>query len=92
MMGGGMMGGNGLGAFGLVGGILNLVITLGLIAGFVLLIVWLVRSVVPSLLDRRQEDSGRDSSAREILDNRFARGELSREQYQAMKQELANSA
>ena len=86
------MGGNGLGAFGLVGGILNLVITLGLIAGLVLLIVWLVRSFVPGLLDKQHPNAGHDASAREILDFRFARGELSREQYQAMKHELTESA
>ena len=92
MMGGGMMGGNGLGAFGLVGGILNLVITLGLIVGLILLIVWLVRSFGPGLLGKQQPNAEHNASAREILDFRFARGELTREQYQAMKQELANSA
>ena len=42
---GGMMGGSGFGfgGLGLIGMILNLVITVGVIVGIVLLVVWLVR-------------------------------------------------
>jgi putative membrane protein len=46
MMGGGMMGGSGFGGFGtfgLIGGILNLVITVGVIIGIVVLVIWVIR-------------------------------------------------
>ena len=40
---GGMMNGFGFGGFGLIGMVFNLVITVGVIVGVVLLIMWLVR-------------------------------------------------
>ena len=89
MMGPGMMNGygfGGLGTFGWIGMILNLVITIGLIVGAVLLVVWLVR--------RFSVNGGRTSSnfgqlasqltPREILQSRYARGEISRDEYQKM--------
>ncbi len=34
------------------------------------------------------EAQGKDTSARELLDQRYARGEISREEYQQMKKDL----
>lgn len=50
-------------------------------------VVWLVRTVGGSNIQiPGQMQSG--TNAREILDQRFARGELDREEYQAMKKDL----
>ena len=79
MMGGGMLG-TGFGWFGLFGMAFNLI----LIVGVVVLVVWAVqRFTSPG----RGSEAGRNHngatlSARDILDQRYARGELSREQYQ----------
>ena len=72
--------GMGFGGLGLIGMILFWV---AVIAG----VVWLVKTVSGSNAQfPMQMQSG--SSAREILDQRYARGELSREQHEAMKQDL----
>lgn len=75
MMGFGMMGG-----FGLIGLLFNALI----IIGVVVLIVWAVRRFsTPG-----NQTSG-SQSAREILQGRYARGELTREQYQQMLSDLS---
>lgn len=50
------------------------------------LVISLSRSGWPGCGHRRAHD--REESAREILDRRYARGELTREQYQQMKKDL----
>jgi putative membrane protein len=90
MMGGGMMGGFGAG-LGLLGMVFNLVI----LVGIVLLIVWAVqkanRSSRSGLADVFLPDStaGRVSSAREILDTRYAQGELTGEEYQTILRDIS---
>jgi len=87
MMGGGFMNGfGGFGSFGLIGMILNLVITIGLIVGIVLLVVWLVRKVGASAGQAAwpAQRLGGLESPREILQTRYARGEITREQFQQM--------
>lgn len=75
MMGFGMMGG-----LGLIGLLFNVLI----IVGVVVLIVWAVRRFsAPGNLP-----SG-GQSAREILQARYARGEITREQYQQMLNDLS---
>jgi putative membrane protein len=87
-----MMGGiGGFGGFGVVGALLNLVITVGIIVGLVLLVLWVVRrsssneSVGRVLTSQPQPDQ----SPREILMQRYARGEIDREQYQTMLADLS---
>jgi uncharacterized membrane protein len=84
-----MMGGRGgFGRFGIVGALLNLVITVGIIVGLVL---WMVRR------SSSNESVGRvptsqpqpDQSPREILMQRYARGEIDREQYQTTLADLS---
>jgi putative membrane protein len=90
---GGMMGGSGFGGFGtfgLIGGILNLVITVGVIIGVVALVIWVVR--------RLGQESGvaaatsgkpfGTASPREIVQLRYAQGEITREQYQEILADL----
>ncbi|HJW89752.1 MAG TPA: SHOCT domain-containing protein [Anaerolineales bacterium] len=80
----------GFGGFGWLGMILNLVITLGLIVGLVLLVVWAVRRLSaagdrPAFTQRGEAPP----TAREILQMRYARGEITRDQYQEMLGDLS---
>ncbi len=92
-MGGGMMGGFGgsLGGLGLVGGLFSTLLTIGLLVGLVFLGVWLWRRVGTS----QGAGTGtfpqetRQTPVREILQTRYARGELTRKEYQTMLQDLA---
>jgi putative membrane protein len=88
---GGMMGGYGFGGFGLIGMILNLVITVGLIVGIVLLVVWLVRRVGSQggAFSAGQQPGQAAIAPREILQARYARGEINRDQYQQMLTDLS---
>ena len=92
MMGGGMMGGfgSGLGGFGLVGLLFNIAI----IVGIVVLVVWAVRQFSrPNNSGSRtaspNDVAGSTLSAREIIDIRYARGELTREEYQHILSDIA---
>ncbi len=80
MMGGGMMGGwgPGFGWWGLV----MMVFWVLFIIGIVLLVAWIVRQLAagPSVTGR--------SRALEILQERYARGEITREQYEQMRRDL----
>jgi len=96
MMGGGMMGGFGsgfgTGGFGLLGGIIGLVFNLVLLVGIVLLVVWAVRQFsgrgdAPRVLSAGQ--SAPSLSAREVLSTRYAKGEISREEYQTILQDIS---
>ena len=78
MMGFGMMGG-----FGLIGLIINIAVLVGIIA----LIVWAVKRFSDGSTNWGQTSSGQ--SPREILQARYARGELTREQYQQMLSDLS---
>ena len=64
------------------GGIVMILFWVGLIA----LAVWLAQSLFNSA--RPAASPGGEASAQEILDRRFARGEITREQYDLMKQDL----
>jgi putative membrane protein len=90
---GGMMGGSGygFGGLGLIGMILNLVITLGVIVGIVLLVVWLVRRLGSEggALQAGPRAGAGQLLPREILQARYARGDITREQYQQMLSDLS---
>lgn len=85
---GGMMGG--FGGYGWIGLILNLVITIGVIVGLVILIVWAVRRISAGgqSFSGGERNEGIGSSPRGILDTRYARGEITREQYKDMLAEI----
>lgn len=80
-----MMGGLGMG-FGVFGLPLMILLWVGLIA----LAVWLVRVLFPSINRPPAPPSDRGLGAREILDRRFARGEISREEYDLMRETISN--
>jgi putative membrane protein len=94
MMGGaqGVMGGFG---FGLGGGLIGLVFNIALLVGLVLLVIWAVQkfsgsaNTGPQAISRTGSGAGQVPSAREVLDIRYARGELTREDYQAVLGDLS---
>jgi len=60
-------------------------LTIGLIA----LAVWLVSALFPREA-KASTAAGHVQSARQILDERYARGEVSREEYDLMKQDISD--
>jgi uncharacterized membrane protein len=69
-----------LGAWGWVELILNLVFWVGLLAGFTLLVVWVIRRMrVPAAT---VSSTTGQPSAKEILQAQYARGEINHEQYE----------
>ena len=85
---GGMMGGV-MGGFGLIGFLLNLVV----IVGIAVLVVWAVRQFSSngqgSGLLRQLNNRPTEATPHEIVDERYARGEITREQYQEMLSDLS---
>ena len=80
-----MMGGLGMG-FGVFGLLLMILLWVGLIA----LAVWLVRAFFPSINLPPAPPGDRGQGARDILIRRFARGEISREEYYMMRETISN--
>jgi putative membrane protein len=74
--------------FGMGFGILGLLFMLVFWGGLILLAVWMVRALFSSNSGRDLNAGGKDQNARQILDQRYARGEISREQYEIMKQDI----
>jgi len=71
--------------FGMLGLLFMVLLWIGLIAGA----VWLVSALFPRNAQSPMSPAGRDLSAREILDRRYSRGEITREQYELMKQDIS---
>ncbi|MCL5073467.1 MAG: SHOCT domain-containing protein [Actinobacteria bacterium] len=82
MMGWPMMGFFG-GGLGILGMILSFIFFVAIIIGIIFLIVWLVRRASYS-----GESIQKTNEAIEILKGRYAKGELTKEQYDNMKKEL----
>lgn len=77
--------------FGMGFGVIGLLFMLLFWIGLILLAVWLVR-VVFSGISRNTSStppSKKSSSALEILAQRYARGEITREQYEIMKEDIS---
>ena len=56
--------------------------------GLVVLAVLLVRGLFPGGRQQPSGPGGQEPTAREILDRRYARGEVTREQFDQMKRDL----
>ena len=82
-----MMGYYGHGGMGWIGMILGLVITIAVIIGLVLLVVWAVRR-----MSGNSQPTGSQmqvgQSAKEIAQARYAKGEINREEYQQILTDL----
>jgi putative membrane protein len=72
-------------------GLAGLLVMLLFWGGLILLAVWLVRAIFSSNTWHRSSpsESGSTPSAQEILAQRYARGEITREQYEIMKQDIS---
>ena len=74
------------GAWGGIGLILNLVFWVGLLAALTLLVVWAIRRArVPAAA---VPYASGQPTAKEILQAQYARGEITREQYELRKQDI----
>lgn len=71
--------------FGLVGLILMALFWIGLVAGA----VFLVRALFPTVNQQTPDERRSGANARQILDERYARGEMDRSEYEAMKEDLS---
>ena len=82
-----MMGNFGFGGMGWIGMILGAIISIALLIGLVILTVWAVRRIsANSSQPGTQITSGQ--SARDIAQARYAKGEISREEYQQILSDL----
>jgi putative membrane protein len=80
---------NGIPGYGPAGTVLSWLITLGAVALLVLLAIWLVRRAGRGAQDATFRDpAAPGGSAKEILQLRYARGEISREQYLQMRGDM----
>jgi len=84
---GGMHGGlySGIGGLGWIGGLLGFLFFVGLVIVFVGVAVWLWRR---GSLGHKPVSTANVSLAHTMLDERYARGELSREEYLQMREDL----
>lgn len=81
-----MMGNYGFGGFGWIGMILGLVITIGVIVGLVLLVMWAVRRMSGNAQSGPHNLTGQ--SAIDLVQARYAKGEINREEYQLLLSDL----
>ena len=77
--------------FGMGFGVFGLLFMLLFWIGLILLAVWLVRVVFSGISGNRSSTppSKKGSNALEILAQRYARGEITREQYEIMKDDIS---
>jgi putative membrane protein len=82
-----MMGNFGYGGMGWIGMILGLVITIAVIIGLVLLVVWAVRRMGGNSAQTSPMNIA-GQSAKDIAQARYAKGEINREEYQQVLSDL----
>lgn len=74
--------------FGMGFGIFGLILTILFWGVLIVLAVWLVQSLFGNRRQAQPPAAHREQTPREILDQRYARGEITREQYELMKKDL----
>lgn len=79
-----------MGSLGMGFGILSLVLMILFWAGMIALAIWLIRVLFPSTTWPPVATSDRSPRARELLDRRFARGEISREEYDLIRERITD--
>jgi putative membrane protein len=82
----GMMGGWGFGH-----GVFGLIIWLVILVAIVAAIVWLIRAVAPAGIQHSSSEhsSARRSSGLDVLEERYARGEINQEEFLQKKRDIA---
>ena len=78
-----MMGGFFGGGMGCISMILGFIFFILIIVGIILLIVWLVKRLTHSGIEDKT-----GSKALEVLKERYAKGEITKDQYESMKKDL----
>ena len=86
MFGYGMMDGYGYGGMGLWGGLIGLILNVAIIVAIIWLVVWAVRRFSSGQSHGSQVTGAQ--SPRDILQVRYARGEITRDQYRQMLKDL----
>jgi putative membrane protein len=79
----------GYGGFGWIGMILGLVIMIALITGFVILVIWAIRRMSGNS-NQIQYPVSKELTAKDIAKARYAKGEISREEYQQLLSDIGN--
>lgn len=74
------------GDLGWIGMIIKLVLSIGVIIGLVFLVIWIVKQLSTSNLGRSLNNAA--PSAVEIAKERYAKGEITREEYQKLLADL----
>lgn len=80
VMGSGMMGSSMWGGSWLLWNIIWIILWIGVIAALILLVIWLCKKIT--------EKEIKKESALEILKKRFAKGDITQNQYESMKKEM----
>jgi putative membrane protein len=75
--------------FGMGFGLIGLVFMLLFWVGIIALSVWLARGLFQTN-NQSSDISVKSPRAKDILDKRYARGEITREQYELMREDLNN--
>ena len=83
-----MMGNFGYGNMGWIGMILGSIVSIALLIGLVLLVVWAVRRMSANSYQPGSQTSA-GQPARDIAQARYAKGEISREEYQQILSDLS---
>ena len=74
------------GSLGWIGMIIKLVLSIGVIIGLVFLVIWIVKQLSNNNLGRSLDNAA--PSAVEIAKERYAKGEINREEYQKFLADL----
>jgi putative membrane protein len=82
MIGHGFMGPGFYGGGYWLGGFIGMLLIAAALACIVFLVIWLVRRMP------QKPEEGEEESAIDILKRRYARGEISREEYERMKRDI----
>lgn len=80
----GMM--SGYGGYGYGYGLVHMIVWIAVLVAIVVAVGWLVRSIAGQ---RGQSASGKRSAGLDVLEERYARGEINREEYLQKKKDIA---
>lgn len=69
-------------------GLFGLLLMLLFWGGLIILAIWVLSALFPRNGTRSTRSTDQDLNARQILDRRYARGEITREQYELIQQDL----